>query len=68
MQNGYIESFSGRMRNELLNESLFLDLDQARQPHSSLDYGTPAAYANHLAATGHRAALHEGFARCRLLT
>jgi putative transposase len=61
MQNGYIESFNGRMREELLNESLFLDLDQARQiiaawvadyntarPHSSLGYRTPAAYANHL--------------------
>jgi Integrase core domain len=24
MQNGYIESFNGRMRNELLNESLFI--------------------------------------------
>ena len=31
MQNGYIESFNGRMRDELLNESLFVDLDQARQ-------------------------------------
>jgi putative transposase len=31
MQNGYIESFNGRMRDELLNETLFLDLDQARQ-------------------------------------
>jgi putative transposase len=30
MQNGYIESFNGRMRDELLNESLFIDLDQAR--------------------------------------
>ena len=49
MQNGYIESFNGRMRDELLNESLFLNFDQARQiiaawvveyntrrPHSSL--------------------------------
>ena len=33
MQNGYIESFNGRMRDELLNESLFIDLDQA--PSSS---------------------------------
>jgi putative transposase len=77
MQNGYIESFNGRMRDELLNESLFLDLDQARQivtawvadyntrrPHSSLGYKTPAAYADHLTATGHRAALHDGSARC----
>jgi putative transposase len=77
MQNGYIESFNGRMRDELLNESLFLDLYQARQiiaawvvdyntrrPHSSLGYKTPAAYANQLNATGHHAALHEGSARC----
>ena len=77
MQNGYIESFNGRMRDELLNESLFLDLDQARQiiaawvadyntarPHSSLGYKTPAAYANHLTATGHRAALPDGSAHC----
>jgi transposase InsO family protein len=76
MQNGYIESFNGRMRDELLNESLFLDLNQARQtiaiwvadyntarPHSSLGYRTPADYADHLAATGHRAPLHEGSAR-----
>src|SRR5437016_9140011 len=69
MQNGYIESFNGRMRDELLNETLFLDLDQARRmistwvedyntarPHSSLGYKTPAFYAEHLTATGHHAA------------
>ena len=63
MQNVYIESFNGRMRDELLNESLFVDLDQARQligdwatdyntarPHSSLGYKTPAAYAGTLTA------------------
>ena len=62
-QNGYIESFNGRMRDELLNETLFLDIDQARQlisawvvdyntarPHSSLGYKTPVAYAEHLTA------------------
>jgi transposase InsO family protein len=51
------------MRDELLNESLFMDLDQARQligawitdynnarPHSSLGYKTPAAYAGTLIA------------------
>ena len=67
MQNGYIESFNGRMRDELLNESLFFGLDQARQvirtwvddyntarPHSSLGYQTPAAYAAALTATGAR--------------
>ena len=63
MQNGFVESFNGRMRDELLNETLFLDLDQARQligawvadyntarPHSSLGYQTPAAYADKLIA------------------
>jgi putative transposase len=63
MQNGYIESYNGRMRDELLNESLFVDLDQARhligdwvtdyntaRPHSSLGYKTPAAYAGTLTA------------------
>ncbi|MFZ3326758.1 MAG: IS3 family transposase [Methylocella sp.] len=63
MQNGYIESFNGRMRDELLNESLFINLDQTRQligawvadyntarPHSSLGYKTPAAYAITLTA------------------
>src|SRR5205814_3066724 len=67
MQNGYIESFNGRMRDELLNESLFMGLADARQaiqawvydynnmrPHSSLAYRTPAAFAADLVATGHR--------------
>jgi len=31
MQNDYIESFNGRMRDEVLNESLFLDPHQAWQ-------------------------------------
>jgi putative transposase len=30
MQNGFVESFNGRMRDELLNETLFFDLDDAR--------------------------------------
>ena len=51
MQNGFVESFNGRMRDELLNESLFFDLDDARakiaawvadfntaRPHSALGY------------------------------
>ncbi len=55
MQNGFCESFNGRMRDELLNESLFHGLDHARQklrewvadynmarPHSSLGYKTPS--------------------------
>ena len=65
MQNGYVESFNGRMRDELLNESLFFGLDHARsaiaewrqdfdtaRPHSSLGYQTPAAFAELLTATG----------------
>ena len=57
-QNGYVESFNGRMRDELLNETLFLSMGHARdilaewvddynteRPHSSLDYATPAAFA-----------------------
>src|ERR1700678_2807316 len=64
MQNGFCESFNGRMRDELLNESLFLGLDHARtriadwaddynqrRPHSALGYLTPAAHAANLSAT-----------------
>ncbi|WP_114580005.1 IS3 family transposase [Aquibium oceanicum] len=75
MQNGYVESFNGRMRDELLNESLFFGLDHARnaiaewrqdfnsaRPHSSLGYQTPAAFAGTLAATASDASLDKGFA------
>jgi putative transposase len=64
MQNGFCESFNGRMRDELLNESLFFGLDHARtrigswvadyneeRPHSALGYLTPARYAANLSAT-----------------
>jgi putative transposase len=64
MQNGFCESFNGRMRDELLNETLFFGLDHARhritewaddynhhRPHSALGYFTPAAYAANLTAT-----------------
>ena len=67
MQNGFVESFNGRMRDELLNETLFFDLDDARtkitawitdyndeRPHSALGYLTPAAYAATFTATGDR--------------
>ncbi len=75
MQNGYVESFNGRMRDELLNESLFFGLDHARsaiaewaddynnfRPHSSLGYQTPANYAGIIAATGSNATQSESFA------
>ena len=61
LQNGYVESFNGRMRDELLNETFFLSLVHARveiaawvddcnreRPNSSLVYATPAAFAAEL--------------------
>ena len=57
-ENGYVESFNARMRDELLNGELFLNLTELKyvvdrwrmddnhyRPHSSLGYQTPAAYA-----------------------
>jgi len=80
IQNGYVESFNGRMRDELLNESLFFGLDHARsaiaewaedynhfRPHSSLGYQTPAGYAGIIAATGSNAAQDERASRFRRL-
>ena len=48
-----MESFNGKLRDELLNRELFLNLQEARwrldynrhRIHSSLNYQTPAAYA-----------------------
>jgi putative transposase len=58
MQNGYVESFNGRFRDECLNANWFLSLAQARttieswrcdyngeRPPSSLDYRTPNEFA-----------------------
>ena len=55
---GAVHPINGRMRDELLNETLFMNLDQARErvaswaddynterPHSSLGYQTPAVHA-----------------------
>jgi len=74
-QNGFVESFNGRMRDELLNESLFFSLDHARQkvaawaldyntrrPHSSIGYLTPEAFAASLTATGRPTAQDESCA------
>ena len=59
MQNGFVESFNGRIRDECLNEHLFASLYDARnliaawwtdfnnqRPHTSLAGLTPAEYAN----------------------
>jgi len=60
-QNAYIESFNGRLRDECLNEHLFMNLDHARQiierwrreyneerPKKSLGGLTPSQYARQL--------------------
>lgn len=57
-ENGYIESFNSRMRDELLNGELFFGLAEARylveswrveyntnRPHSALNYMTPIEFA-----------------------
>ena len=57
-QNAFVESFNGRLRDELLNETLFRSLPQARavleawrqdynaeRPHSRLGWLTPQVYA-----------------------
>jgi putative transposase len=67
MQNGFCEAFNGRMRDELLNETLFRDLDHARsalarwvdddndhRPHSALGHLTPRAFASTFTATDDR--------------
>jgi putative transposase len=65
MENGYIESFNGKFRDECLNENWFLDLADARRkigdwkwdynhvrPHSALGYLTPMEFAKAWAVTG----------------
>jgi len=57
-ENGYIESFNGKMRDELLNREIFYTLKEAQilierwrkddnhiRPHSSLGYRPPAPQA-----------------------
>ena len=64
MQNGFVESFNGKLRDECLNEHWFRGIVEARRiieqwrtdyntvrPHSSLDNKTPAEYAATLAAS-----------------
>jgi putative transposase len=59
MQNGHVESFNGRFRDECLNHNWFTTLADAKQkierwrmeyneqrPHSSLGYRTPEEFAN----------------------
>jgi len=61
IQNAFIESFNGRLRDEFLNETLFSSLNQARsalsnwrsdyndhRPHSGLGWLTPSEFAQTL--------------------
>jgi transposase InsO family protein len=63
-ENGYIESFNGKMRDELLNREIFFTLKEAQilierwrkeynyiRPHSSLGYHPPAPQAWLLSST-----------------
>ncbi len=60
MENGYVESFNGRFRDECLNENWFSSLADAREkiahwkqdynelrPHSSLQYSDPGGSSQH---------------------
>jgi putative transposase len=81
-QNAFVESFNGRLRDELLNETLFKSLPHARavleawrrdyneqRPHSKLAWMTPAAYASALSGeNGRGAALRWGSAPRPLAT
>ena len=64
-ENGYVESFNEKLRNELLNRALFLRIDELRyvvdrlrmdynhyRPHSNLGYKASAAFAATCAPTG----------------
>lgn len=68
MQNAFIESFNGRLRDECLNENLFSGFAEARdilrkwkedynniRPHSSLSNLAPAEFAKNLALEKHAA-------------
>ena len=51
MQNGYVESFSGRMRDELLNETLFVSMAHARVEIAAWVGTTTASVRTHRSAT-----------------
>ena len=75
MQNDFVESFNGRVRDELLNETTFRSPAHAvigdwvmnystQRPHSALGYPTPADFALHMiTATAHHAAPDDSSAR-----
>lgn len=74
MQNAFIESFNGRLRDELLNETLFTSLPQTRaslalwranynsaRPHSQIGWQTPNEFTSL-----HRPSIRDGRSRCAM--
>jgi len=68
-ENGYGESFNGKLRDELLRREIFRGIKEAkylvkeyveeynqRRPHSALGYATPAAFASGQMGVGGRGA------------
>ena len=64
-ENGYVESFNGKLRDELLDREIFYTLTEAQivierwrreyntvRPHSALGYRSPAPEASSLIRTG----------------
>jgi len=75
-ENGYAESFNGKLRDEVLNRELFYSVKEAEvivedwrldynnhRPHSSLGYMTPAAYATSCNLPG---SAQRSLANCRV--
>ena len=80
MQNGFVESFNGRMRDEFLNESLFRHLAHARDLIAALGlrlrhpaapfalgYQTSAGYALNLTTAIGRSAARDESSACRAI-
>ena len=74
VENGFIESFNGKLRDECLNTELFLSLEDARQklaawckdynetrPHSALGNLAPAEYASRLREMETRSPIQPAF-------
>ena len=73
-ENGYIESFNGKLRDECLNANQFLSIDDARskieawrtdynlrRPHSSLGHLTPNEYVQRGEEAGLKKSAESGF-------
>lgn len=71
VQNAFIESFNGKLRDEFLNETMFTSLGQARaeleewrrdyntvRPHSRIGWLAPAVYAAQFSSQPDQGAMH----------